>query len=71
MNNSIDQASDSRRRINLGVVAILVSATIAILIATGMARPYPDLKFAYLICAAVGVFGLIQLIVVRAGSTRR
>jgi len=63
-----DPASRLRRRLRFGIVAILASSTIATLIATGLARPHPSLEFAYLICVAVGIFGLIQLILAIAGS---
>lgn len=52
-----------RRRLQVALVAILASVAIATLIATGAAKPYPNLKFAYFICVAVGVFGLVQLVV--------
>ena len=68
MNSSTNPASHVRRRVRFGAVAVLASATIAILIATGVAEPYPNLRFAYFLCVAVGVFGLIQLIVASAGS---
>jgi hypothetical protein len=53
----------SRRRLQFAVTAILVSAAIAALLATGFAEPSPNLKVAYFVCVAVGVVGLIQLVV--------
>jgi hypothetical protein len=44
-----------------GTVAILASATIAILIAIDAVNPYPSLKLAYITCAVIGSAGLIQL----------
>jgi hypothetical protein len=63
MSTSNDAVSHFPKRIVFGLVALVVSATIAWLIANGIAQPYPDLKFAYLICVAVAVAGLIQLII--------
>lgn len=62
MNASPHAALHYRRRLRVALVAIVTSAVIATLIATGAANPHPNLKFAYLICAAVGMFGLIQLV---------
>jgi len=62
MNTSTDPALNRRRRLRFGILAVLASATIAILIATGTAEPFPNLRFAFLLCIAVGVVGLIQLI---------
>ena len=70
MYTSTEPAVHPRRRVLFGMVALLASATIAILISTGVAEPYPNPRFAYLLCAAVGVFGLIQLMVVIAGLKR-
>jgi len=67
MNTSPAPTSHVRRRFLFGIVALLASSAIAILISTGAAEPYPNLKFAYLLCVAVGVFGLVQLIVAVAG----
>jgi hypothetical protein len=53
----------SRRRLQFAVTAILVSAAIAALLATGVAEPSPNLKVAYFVCVAMGVLGLIQLVV--------
>lgn len=50
------------KRLIFGVTAPLVSAAIAILIATGVAEPYPNLRVAYLLCVAVGVVGLVQFV---------
>jgi UDP-N-acetylmuramyl pentapeptide phosphotransferase/UDP-N-acetylglucosamine-1-phosphate transferase len=44
-----------------GIVAILASATIAILLATDAVNPYPSLKLAYITCAVIGSAGVIQL----------
>lgn len=44
-----------------GIVAVLASATIAILIATDAVNPYPSLKLAYITCAVIGSAGVIQL----------
>lgn len=52
-----------RRRLYVGLVAILASAVIATLAAAGAVNPYPNLKLAYLLCVTVGVFGLIQLVI--------
>lgn len=64
MSMTPDQAPHPRRRLRFALAAILGSATIATLIATGLAHPHPDLKLAYLLCVAVGVIGLVQLGVV-------
>jgi hypothetical protein len=45
-----------------GLVAVGASGTIATLIHTGVASPYPDLRIAYLLCIAVGVWGLIEIV---------
>lgn len=63
MNASTDPFSGFSQRLIFGIVAPLISATVAILIATGVAKPYPNLMIAYLICVAIGVFGLIQFII--------
>ena len=70
MNTIAQPVAHLRRRVLFGIVALLASAAIAILIATGLAEPYPNLRFAYLLCVAVGVVGLIQLIVAVAGLKR-
>jgi len=49
--------------LQVALVAIVTSVVIAALIAMGAATPHPNLKFAYLLCAVVGIFGLIQLVV--------
>lgn len=50
------------RRPVFGIVALAASSSIAILIKTGLANPYPDPDLAYIVCLAVGTAGLIQLI---------
>ena len=70
MNGSIAPVPRSHRQLRFGVIAVVASATVATLIATGVAEPYPDLRMAYLICVAVAVFGLVQLIVGIAGLKR-
>ena len=44
-----------------GLIALVASAGIAVLIHSGVAIPYPDLKAAYLISAGVALWGLIDL----------
>ena len=51
------------KRLTFGILALLISATIATLIYIDLVTPHPNLKFSYLICVAVGVTGLIQLII--------
>lgn len=63
MSTPYRSASRSPRRVVYGLLAPAVSATIALLIANGVAEPYPNLRLAYLICVAVGVSGLVQLII--------
>lgn len=58
-----------RRRLFVALVAILASVVIAALIARGAINPYPNLKLAYLICVAVGVFGFIQLVIAITGRS--
>lgn len=58
-----------RRRLYVALVAILASVVIATLIARGAVTPYPNLQLAYLICVAVGVFGLIQLVIAITGRS--
>lgn len=62
MNTETNRATRSHRRFAFGIVAIAASVTIAVLIGTGLANPYPSLEFAYLICLVAGATGLIQLI---------
>lgn len=45
-----------------GLIAMIVSGTIALLIRTGIVEPYPNLKLAYIGCSAVGTWGLIDII---------
>jgi len=45
-----------------GLIAIIGSGIIALLISTGIGEPYPNLKFAYIGCAAVGTWGLFDII---------
>ncbi len=52
----------AKARVFRGSAAIGASAVIAILIATGIARPWPNQEMAYLAAAAFGVWGLIDLI---------
>jgi len=68
MISSTDPAAHRPRRFRFGIIAILASATIAMLIATGAAEPYPNLRFAYFICVAVSVVGLIQRVIAVARS---
>ena len=63
MNASPQAGPHHRRRLYLALVAIRASVVIATLIARGAVTPYPNLKLAYLICVAVGLFGLIQLVI--------
>jgi len=66
--NTVADPGSRRRRLRFGFVAVLASATISIMIATGVAAPYPNLRFAYFLCVAVGVAGLIHLIIALAVS---
>jgi hypothetical protein len=61
MNATPDNVPHPRRRLRFALAAILGSATIATLMATGLAHPHPELKLAYLLCVAVGATGLVQL----------
>jgi hypothetical protein len=68
MNNSQDSGDKAaarkiaRTRFIRGVVAIGASAVVATLIATGVARPWPNLETAYFAAAAVAVWGLIDIV---------
>lgn len=63
MNASPHAVPHHRRRLYVALVAIVASGVIATLLAAGAVNPYPTLKLAYLLCVAVGVFGLIQLVI--------
>lgn len=58
-----------RPRLYVALVAILTSVVIAALVARGVVNPYPNVKLAYLICVAVGVFGLMQLVIAIASGS--
>jgi hypothetical protein len=62
MPTSDTNATGLHRRPTFGLVALGASATVALLIGTGVANPYPDLEFAYILCGAVALAGLVQLI---------
>lgn len=62
MTESTQPVPNTRQLRIFGIVAVLASAAIAILIATGAANPYPTLKAAYLTCAVIGCIGVIQVV---------
>lgn len=68
MNTSKSSSMTKQQRLIFGLVAILSSILIAILIKTGVAKPYPNLIFAYFICVAVSVVGFVYLIIAVAGK---
>ena len=70
MHDSTDQSTRQRRRLAFGLSALVASITIAILVKTGVAEPYPNLRQAYLLCVVVGVIGLIQILVALIGWKR-
>ena len=45
-----------------GLIALAASAAIAAMIHYGFASPYPQLKIAYIICVAVALWGLIDIV---------
>ncbi|MEM1010962.1 MAG: hypothetical protein AAGI46_01935 [Planctomycetota bacterium] len=49
------------KRRTRGLIALGASGVVAALIHSGIAAPYPDLATAYLICAAVSLWGVIDL----------
>ena len=60
----------ARTRIVRGTVAIVASAVVATLIATGVAKPWPNLDIAYFAAAAVAVWGLIDIVRGLAGRRK-
>ena len=62
MTESTQPVPNIRQLRIFGIVAVLASVAIAMLIATGVANPYPTLKAAYLTCAVIGCIGVIQVV---------
>lgn len=57
------KSATSNRRLLFGVVAMVTAILVALLIYSGVAKPYPDMKTALILCLGVAAFGLIQLII--------
>lgn len=62
MTESTQPVPNTRQLRIFGIVAVLASAAIAFLIATGAANPYPTPKAAYLTCAVIGCIGVVQVV---------
>lgn len=55
-------AYPSKKLLIRGFIAIVASVVIALLVRTGIAEPRPDLMWAYILCGAVGLWGLIEIV---------
>ena len=57
-----DRRKKAKTRLIRGIVAIGASVSIFLLISSGLAEPWPNLRFAYIGCTAVAIWGLIDLV---------
>lgn len=69
--NTTSNGTTLNRRLIFGVVAIFASFLVSILIYSGVANPYPDMKTAFMLCLGVAAFGVIQLMMAWLGTERK
>ena len=61
-----ERGTKARTRLIRGFVAIGVSAATLLLILSGIAEPWPNLRFFYIGCAAVAGWGLTDIVRAKA-----